>query len=427
MTCDESARGLMRSASDSAERRQDGRAGLPHVGLRGAVDLEHAVEALDDLHARAHEVALTAMSVTRLISMPGEISTMSDASPAMGKKPFTSSRGTPRAGAGASRGTRSCADRPCALLAPSRPPPWRTPEPAALPLPAPRASWTIFTPTEAPMRVAPAQDHLLRVGGGRDAARGLDAELVVDRLGHQRDVVRRGAALGEARGGLDEVGAGAAWRRRTRRLLLVGEERGLEDHLEQRAGPRAPPRRRCGCRRRRAMSPDLSAPTLMTMSSLSRAVADGAAAFERLDLGRGRPEREADDRAHDARATRGAAAAQRLTCTGLRTPRRSRSSSASSQSVSMSAYVASGRSSVWSMSFAMSSGTSLDAGGADSRTSRAPPRNERTVSERLETQWPQPTHWPPAQRRRPCAPSGASSDGFVARTCVIASGRGRLD
>jgi len=36
------------------ERLEDGDARLAHLALRGAVDLEHAVEPLDDLHARPH-------------------------------------------------------------------------------------------------------------------------------------------------------------------------------------------------------------------------------------------------------------------------------------------------------------------------------------------------------------------------------------
>ena len=71
-------RGLIRSVSVEAELLEDRRARRPGLGLARRVDLEQTEVPLHHLHARLDGVALSATSVSRLISMPGEISTYSD-------------------------------------------------------------------------------------------------------------------------------------------------------------------------------------------------------------------------------------------------------------------------------------------------------------------------------------------------------------
>jgi hypothetical protein len=95
---------------------------------------------------------------------------------------------------------------------------------------------------------------------------------------------------------------------------------------------------------------------------------------------------------------------------------------ASSQSLSISAYVASARSSVWSMYRARSLGTSLIPGAADTR--QPGPTHAiiaRTVSSQRVTQCPpagQPVQEPPAAADPPHV-GGFRSEGFADRIWVI--------
>ena len=71
------------------------------------------------------------------------------------------------------------------------------------------------------------------VGGGTDAAGGLDAEALSHRGAHEGDGVGGGAAGGvEAGGGLDEVGPGGLGSAAGGDDLLIGEGGGLDDDLE---------------------------------------------------------------------------------------------------------------------------------------------------------------------------------------------------
>ena len=70
------------------EVAQDRRARVAHVALIVGVHLEEAVGALDDLDRRAPRASpSSATSVTRLMAMPGAISTNSEAWPGTGRNP----------------------------------------------------------------------------------------------------------------------------------------------------------------------------------------------------------------------------------------------------------------------------------------------------------------------------------------------------
>ena len=91
--------------------------------------------------------------------------------------------------------------------------------------------------------------------------------VVADDAAHQRDVGDGGAARAEAGRGLHEVGAGGLGQRARGDLLLVGQQRRLDDDLAERRRTsrqaRVTASMSCSTSRR---SPDLSAPTLITMS-----------------------------------------------------------------------------------------------------------------------------------------------------------------
>ena len=114
-------------------------------------------------------------------------------------------------------------------------------------------------------------DHRLQPFEIADAAGRLDAHLGADDAPHQRDVRRRRAAGTEPGGRLHVVGAGRFRQRARGDLLVVGEQRRLDDDLAERRRSRGTaPVTASMSRSTTRRSPDLSAPTLITMS-ISRA------------------------------------------------------------------------------------------------------------------------------------------------------------
>ena len=84
----DSMRGVSRSLSVEPSSPEDRRRRRAHLALIEGVQLEHAVGALDDLHARGDARArFSATSVSGLIAMPGAISTTSDACRSSGRNP----------------------------------------------------------------------------------------------------------------------------------------------------------------------------------------------------------------------------------------------------------------------------------------------------------------------------------------------------
>src|SRR3954468_11557475 len=133
-------------------------------------------------------VDFRATSVRRLISMPGDTSMYSDASPGSGRKPCAT----------VPRNAAYCA--------------WRlsrnTYARSSIPATGPSLSGHDLDAGRRPDPGRPGGDHLLDVVPGPDPARGLDAHARPDRLAHERDVEHGGATRGVARAGLDEVGLG---------------------------------------------------------------------------------------------------------------------------------------------------------------------------------------------------------------------------
>src|SRR5438046_516834 len=130
------------------------------------------------------------MSVTRLISMPGEISTKSDASPASGRKPCAIvPKKAAYCGCSESRNTYERRSTAISLV-------------FSLGRCATGLGWhgrpagflnDLHTGTSPDTRGA-RRDHLLDTLEITDATRGLDAEPRADRLAHQGDVVHGRAA-----------------------------------------------------------------------------------------------------------------------------------------------------------------------------------------------------------------------------------------
>src|SRR5664280_359618 len=117
---------------------EDGGAGLPDLGLREAVDLEHPVEPLDDLHAGAH--------VGRLDGDVGDAVDLDARRNLHDEGRLEGDRKEPA-------GDRSDV---CRHLRLQRVEGDEAPQVRHQVAPFARASLTILTPTEAPIRVAPA-------------------------------------------------------------------------------------------------------------------------------------------------------------------------------------------------------------------------------------------------------------------------------
>src|ERR1035438_1517865 len=168
-------------------------------------------------------------------------------------------------------------------------------------------------------------------------------------------------------------------------------------------------------------SPDLSAPIAMTMSislAPSRTARRASSAFISLGMApSGKP-----TTVHTTEELPARRATQRLTKTGLTHTDAKPNWAASSQSWSMSEYVASARRRVWSMKLARSLGTSPTPGAADTR--HPGPTHaiiERTVSGQRVTQCPPAGHSVAPAAAQPAHVGGTRSEGFAARICVIRS------
>src|ERR1035437_1510619 len=229
------------------------------------------------------DVVLRAMSVSRLISIPGDTSIESDASPASGRKPWAT---VPRnAEYWAWRLSRKTYARRSML-----------PMRALLSRDDPDAG-------RGPSAGCAGRDHVLHVLGGADPAGRLDAHLRANRLAHERDVEDGGPTRRVAGGRLHEVRLGLQRELAGDDLLLVGEERCLDDHLVRRAGLATGLRDAGDVFADRVEHPALEGPDVDHHVDLAGPVPDRPPRLERLDLGGGRPEREPDDRGHhDVRA-----------------------------------------------------------------------------------------------------------------------------
>src|SRR5665647_1041327 len=161
------------------------------------------------------DVVLRAMSVSRLISMPGDTSIESDASPARGRKPWAT---VPRNAAyWAWRLSRKTYARRsmvpmCALL-----------------------SRDDLDAGGCPDTGRAGRDHVLHILGGADPAGRLDAHLRADRLAHERDVEDGGPARRVPGGRLHHVRLRLLGELAGDHLLLVSEKSRLDDHLVRRA------------------------------------------------------------------------------------------------------------------------------------------------------------------------------------------------
>src|ERR1700690_1375005 len=162
------------------------------------------------------DVVLRAMSVSRLISMPGETSIESEASPARGRKPWAT----------VPRNAAYCAWRLSRKTYARR---------SMLPM---RALLSRDDPDagRGPDAGRAGRDHVLHVLGGADPAGRLDAHLRPDRLAHQRDVEDGRPARRIPGGRLHHVRLRLPGELAGDHLLLVAEEGRLDDHLVQRAG-----------------------------------------------------------------------------------------------------------------------------------------------------------------------------------------------
>src|SRR5690348_8796866 len=224
-------------------------------------------------------VDFRAMSVRRLISMPGATSMYSEASPGSGRKPCaTVPRNAAYCGWRLSRKQNALSSIPATG--------------------GPSLSGHDLDPRRRADPGGPGGDHLLDVVPRPDPARGLDAHPGPHRLAHERDVEHGGAARRVARAGLHEVGLCLLGKAARDDLLAVVEQRGLEDHLVDRARLVA----RVGDPRD-VVADDVVHPRLERADvddhvDLARPGADDLARLVGLDLRRRGPEGEADDAGH---------------------------------------------------------------------------------------------------------------------------------
>ena len=152
----------------------------------------------------------------------------------------------------------------------------------------------------------------------------------------KRDVGRRGAAGPKPGGGLHEVGARRLRQRARRDLLLVGQQRRLDDHLAHDAGLAA--------RRGDGLDVALDEPQVARLQradvdhhvDLAGAVEDRPPRLVVLRVRRRRAEREADDRADAHARCLAAGARKRPPRSGSRRRWRTRTRAASRHSVSIS-------------------------------------------------------------------------------------------
>src|SRR5450759_583070 len=221
-------------------------------------------------------VDLRAMSVSRLISIPGETSIESDASPASGRKPWAT----------VPRNAAYCAWRLSRKTYARR---------SILPM-RDLLSHHDLDAGRGPDPGRAGRDHVLHVLGGADPAGRLDAHLRPDRLPHQGDVEDGRPSLRVTGGGLDEVGLRLLRQAAGDDLLGVREEARLDDHLVRGPGLVAGIRDAGDVRANRVEHPALERSDVDDHVDLAGAVADGAPCLEGLDLARRGTEREADHR-----------------------------------------------------------------------------------------------------------------------------------
>src|SRR5664280_643297 len=156
-------------------------------------------------------VDLRAMSVSRLISIPGDTSIESDASPASGKKPWAT----------VPRNAAYCAWRLSRKTYARR---------SILPM-RDLLSRDDLDAGRGPDPGRAGRDHVLHVLRRPDPAGRLDAHLRADRLAHEGNVEDGRPSFRVAGRGLDEVGFRLLREAACDDLLGVGEERRLDDHL----------------------------------------------------------------------------------------------------------------------------------------------------------------------------------------------------
>src|ERR1017187_6236299 len=362
---------------------EDGGAGLPDLGLRGAVDLEHPVEPLDDLHARAH--------VGRLHGDVGDAVDLDAGGDLHDQGRLVGNREKApgdRADVGRELRLHRIEIDEAPQVRHQVAPLASLPEGDAIPL----ASLTIFTPTEAPIRVAPAAMSFCASSADRippDAftpslrstacAMSSTSRAVAPPVENPVEVFTNSAR---------------AFRAATQPATFSSSVRSDVSRITLRIAPpswavSATARMSSSTVRR---SPDLSAPIAITMSislAPSRMARRASSAFISLGMApSGNPTTVQTTEELPARR-----AAQRLTKTGLTHTDAKPNWAASSQSWSMSEYVASARRRVWSMKRARSLGTSPTPGAADTR--HPGPTHaiiERTVSGQRVTQCPPAGH-----------------------------------
>jgi hypothetical protein len=222
----------------------------------------------------------------------------------------------------------------------------------------------------APSRVAPLATISRAVSQRADAAAGLHAHPLAHHAAHEGHVLRAGAALGEARGGLHEVGPCVLAEDAGDHLLLVGEQGGLQDHLHE----GAPPAGVAGGRHHGAdvlldlgVRPLLRNPTLSTMSTSVAPSRTACAASAALIGARFAPKGKPIT-VHTAEAVPRSSAAASGTQHGLTHTLAKQLARASAQSSRIRSSVVSGVRTVWSIIRAIG-GASAQAsdGGAPAR------------------------------------------------------------
>ena len=149
----------------------------------------------------------------------------------------------------------------------------------------------------------PGRDHRLQPLVVADAAGRLDAHVGADDPAHQRDVGRGRAAGGEAGGRLHEIRAHRLRQRARRDLLVVVQQRDLDDHLADDVGLAAGTDDGGDVALDDLEIAGLERADVDHHVDLGRAVEDRAPGLVVLDVGGGGAQRESDDRADaDARA-----------------------------------------------------------------------------------------------------------------------------
>jgi len=107
--------------------------------------------------------------------------------------------------------------------------------------------------------------------------------------------VHGSAAAGKPGGGLDEIGAGLFGEQAGDGLLLVGQQHGLDDDLDDRAARVGGGDHAANIALHQVKVAGFERANVNHHVDFGRAVVDGAEGFKHLHVGRGGPEREAND------------------------------------------------------------------------------------------------------------------------------------